>query len=81
MLRVTVELLPYGSEIGKRLLSEIHIANDGSGSHEFGNYMAKIHPEQSYTKNVVQEYPRDLHVNHLVYRALKYFYGDTNVSK
>lgn len=79
MIRVTVELLPFGKEEGKKKLSEIHIANDGSGTTERGNYMARINPKQEYSHKVVTDYPRkSYHVNHLVYKTLKYFYGKPN---
>ena len=38
MLRVTVELLPYGYEKGKRELARMHIGNDGTGDWHTGNY-------------------------------------------
>lgn len=41
MLRIRIELVPHG--IGEpRLLREIHIANDGSGDEQIGNYAARI---------------------------------------
>lgn len=45
MIRVTVELLPHGSESGKRTLGTLDIANDGSGNEEFGNYSGVLHAE------------------------------------
>ena len=79
MIRVTIELLPFGDVSKAKKLSEIHIANDGSGSSDRGNYMARIHPEQKYTPKVVTDYPRNsYHVNRLLYLVLKYFYGKPN---
>ncbi len=38
MLRVTTEIVPYGNEAQKKIISVIHIANTGEGTPEFGNY-------------------------------------------
>ena len=32
MLRVTIEIVPFGNEAQKRTIEVIHIANDGTGS-------------------------------------------------
>lgn len=37
-LRVTVELIPHGDESRKRKVTVVDIANDGTGTHEVGNY-------------------------------------------
>ena len=38
MLRVTVELVPFGDESRAREIGMLLIANDGEGTHESGNY-------------------------------------------
>ena len=45
MLRVTVELIPYGDESRKRSLAVMEIANDGTGDYEVGNYTGTLHAE------------------------------------
>ncbi len=45
MIRVTVELLPKGSEVNKRTLGVMEIANDGSGGQAVGNYIGVLHAE------------------------------------
>jgi hypothetical protein len=45
MLRVTVELLPHGSEDEKRRLAVIDIANDGTGDALVGNYDVRAEGE------------------------------------
>lgn len=45
MIRVTVELLPRGSEYGKRTLGTMEIANDGTGDQFVGNYVGEMHAE------------------------------------
>ena len=37
-LRVTVELIPRGDESRKRTVAVVDITNDGTGTHEVGNY-------------------------------------------
>lgn len=38
MLRVTIEIVPFGIEENKRTLSTINIINDGTGNNKYGNY-------------------------------------------
>lgn len=38
MLRVTVEVVPFGIEAAAETLDTIYIANDGTGTPEIGNY-------------------------------------------
>lgn len=45
MIRVTVELLPNGSEDGKRTLGTLDIANDTTGDESIGNYSGTLHAE------------------------------------
>ncbi|MCI0354301.1 MAG: hypothetical protein L0099_04560 [Acidobacteria bacterium] len=40
MLRVTVELVPFGEEAQKRKIAEAVIYNDGTGTPLVGNYVA-----------------------------------------
>lgn len=43
MIRVTIEILPYGDENSKKKLGMIEIANDGSGDLYKGNYKTVLH--------------------------------------
>ena len=38
MVRVTVEIVPFGRESAKRVLGTLNIVNDGTGSSILGNY-------------------------------------------
>lgn len=62
MLRVTIELLPFGSEEKKRHLGTIDIANDGKGTPERGNYMVRLakmgRPLDTWRRGVVKDFPR-----------------------
>lgn len=40
MIKVIVELHPFGDESKKKVIEEFTIANDGSGSVDVGNYRA-----------------------------------------
>lgn len=42
MIHVTIELWPYGREENKKTLGVINIANDATGTHDRGNYLAKV---------------------------------------
>ena len=42
MLRVTIDLIPYGFEDQKKSLSVIKIINDGSGDRDTGNYRVSV---------------------------------------
>jgi hypothetical protein len=50
MIRVTIELLPCGSEIGKRTLGVMEIANDTTGGNDIGNYDATLTAESGIGK-------------------------------
>lgn len=72
MLRVTVELLPFGREAGRRVLTVFDIANDGTGTSERGNYMARKSPDSDWERDLVKDYPRQsYHVRELLLRVLQ----------
>jgi hypothetical protein len=62
MLRVTVELLPQGDETKAEHLGTATIANDGTGTIEFGNYVARFskwgQPNDIWKKGTVRNFPR-----------------------
>lgn len=45
MLRVTVELVPYGDETKKKKIGEMVLANTGDGTGEKGDYEAWTAPD------------------------------------
>ena len=78
MLRITVELLPYGDESRKRTLGTILAANDGTGDALTGHYnVAELaEPEETFrqAKNRwvrVENHPRGISVWYLVAKALE----------
>jgi len=63
MIRITVELLPLGDELGKRMLGVATIANDGDGSEKIGHYtvkLGKMAPKETeiWRTGAVQNFPR-----------------------
>jgi hypothetical protein len=45
MLRITVQLIPFGQESKARTLATMEIANDGTGDTHVGNYTGILHGE------------------------------------
>lgn len=76
MIRVTVELVPFGNEEEARAIAECIIVNDGTHPElsYYGNYVATVrdlrnrsHEQQVYVEN----FPRlDLGVWYLLHRVL-----------
>lgn len=54
MLRVTVEIVPFGDEEEKQLLGTMEIINDGSGDGRIGNYIIR----RDDAVAAVHDYPR-----------------------
>lgn len=50
MIRITVELLPFGDEDNPRLLGIALIANNGTGTDTTGNYQYSIHGKRQLLK-------------------------------
>jgi len=49
MLRVTVDLVPFGDESRVQPIGEMIIANDGTGNDEFANYVFAMHDDRRGT--------------------------------
>ena len=50
MLKITIEIFPYGSKKHKRKIGEINIVNDGSAeSPDTGNYEVTLHKSPEYS--------------------------------
>jgi hypothetical protein len=58
MIRVTVELLPHGSEENKRILGVMLIANDSTGSATVGNYVGSMTTEYGQRSGHVTGFAR-----------------------
>jgi hypothetical protein len=83
MLRVTIELLPFGSENQKRTLGAIEIVNDGTGDVNTGHYDVTIFKwgegRRVWRRGRVEAFPRRrLGPHDLLYRALAATVGGRN---
>lgn len=81
MLRVTVELLPYGLEAGKRTLAVGYISNDGTGTHTVGNYRVNLRDAagRKWKTGAITNFPRTrLLAWDLLYRCLAKLVGKRN---
>lgn len=70
MIKVTIELFPYGDSVNRRELSSFCIANDGTGTSKFGNYMFKKKGDTQWESSV-QEWNRAQSVQKLVQAVLE----------
>jgi len=84
MIRVTIELLPHGSELHKRHLGTMEISNDGSGgTGTTGSYNVRLSkrglPAVLWRRARVEGFPRKLlGAYDLVYRAFAASVGMRN---
>lgn len=72
MLRVTVELIPWGMLAKSQVLSVINIANNVSGTPELGNYdIVGLVNELNPIKDEIKCFERSKGHLELVFKALK----------
>ena len=50
MLKITVEIIPYGNEEEKQVIGTMEIINDGTGTIAFGNYKYIINDFNEHNK-------------------------------
>lgn len=59
MIRVTVELVPFGDERFKKTIGILSISNDGTGDGQIGNYHARLEDDHNAKVEVrVKEHHR-----------------------
>jgi hypothetical protein len=77
MLRVTLDLEPWGSQENKKHLGRLEIVNDGTGDEDMGNYRVKIIGANGIVENMkyITGYPRKLGAWYLVGLAISYCEG------
>lgn len=83
MIRVTIELVPYGIEERAERLAEVKIWNDGTGGDTRGNYKATLSKSGSFNtlwkKTDIKNFPRlRKNVYHLLYQVLDSILGPKN---
>lgn len=74
MVRVTVELIPFGREEGKRTLGVLEIANTGEGDEHVGHYRYTLRGrlDKKMSAGRIEGWPRlRRHVWDLVTRVLR----------
>ena len=69
MLRVTLEMVPFGQEESKYTIGVVEIGNTGTGTSEFGNYVV-AHDGEVVGK--IRRYPREQGAWKLVNRCLRF---------
>jgi len=74
MLKVKVELHPFGDSESAKEISSFFIANDGTGDYRVGNYLFKKE-ETDLWEPSIQNWPRHLPVEQLVKAVLEKHYG------
>jgi len=75
MIRVTIDLLPFGDEDRRKNLATFDIANDGTGTADRGHYKYRSSPKKEWIEKIVTDYPRNSYnVKKLVYLVLKAIY-------
>ena len=58
MLRIKIELVPYGKEDLTRQIGSVIISNDGTGTHTVGNYKYTLSDETGSIKGELKEFKR-----------------------
>jgi len=89
MLRITIEILPFGFEKNKRHLGTATIANDGTGTLKTGNYTYKLskwgRPDAVWRRGHITGFPRggrgSLGPWDLLFRVLKDAVGRRSILK
>lgn len=80
MLKITIELLPFGSETNKKTLGIMRIGNDLTGTKTMGNY--KYSFQYNTRKNYsgeIKKFPRQrLNAWDLLFRVLYHARGKEN---
>jgi len=80
MVRITIELIPFGF-LKPKHLGTIDIVNDGSGYSDLGNYKAILYNagKRKYKECEIKNFPRKkLLAFDLLYRVLKSVVGERN---
>lgn len=70
MLRIKIDLVPYGKEEWTRSIGEMEIINDGSGDHVNGNYIYEIWDGAATIKGELKNHDRTQNVFKLLQAVL-----------
>lgn len=75
MLKVNIELHPYGNSEKAKTISSFYIANDGTGDSVTGNYLFRKTPKDKWEPSV-QDWPRRNGVELLVRAVIGNHYAE-----
>lgn len=75
MLKVTIEIVPFGIEAAKRKLGVLSISNDGKGNSLIGNYKLRYADEETIREDSYVGYDRAKGFLPLVIESLLKFTG------
>lgn len=78
MIKVTIEIYPYGKEEEKRQIGGLCIWNDGSGDHNIGNYEFMLGTDPTDLSMKISKVKGHRRVQghlKLIYLCLKKIYG------
>lgn len=82
MIRITVELVPWGDDYLARPIGKMFIGNDGKGTLEMGDYFVKMShgsPDGKVITKEIKGFPRkELDAWHLLQLALEVCLEDKN---
>jgi hypothetical protein len=71
MLRITIEMFPFGNGEKKHTLSELTIINDGTGTPQKGNYLVACYSKNDPPINIkLKNYSRNKGHLQLLYECL-----------
>lgn len=70
MLRVTLEIVPFGIEAEAKEIGTMLIANDGTGNAGVGNYVFTYTENDAQYNGTVIDFPRSMGAWELVMRCL-----------
>lgn len=73
MIKVTIDLWPYGDKNSAKTISSFFIANDGTGDWSTGNYLFKKTEDAKWEPSV-QGYPRVDGVEKLIQEVIAKHY-------
>ena len=70
MLRITIDVIPFGYKEQMKTLGIMEIINDGSGNIELGNYTVYINPDERGDKFRIEKFVRKRGFWELITEAL-----------
>jgi len=70
MLEVKVDLIPFGQEKHRRTIASMTIINDGTGTHDVGNYKYTLKDRSKIRRGTLKKHHRRESVFQLIKKIL-----------